>query len=103
MVFYYFIIILVSRPGDLLPIRAISGDFQLWFSPRQSNGQRINGILKTIVLLFRKLVLFPVIPRIGNREYQDTITKADPGFFTSMALLVRTTSTNGFFSCFLPW
>jgi len=34
---------------------------------------------------------------------QDTFIIADPGFFTPTALLVRTYSTNGFFSGFPSW
>ena len=38
-----------------------------------------------------------------NRGYQDTFIIADPGFFLLTALIVRATSTNGFFSGFPSW
>jgi hypothetical protein len=47
--------------------------------------------------------VFSVMLRKGKRGYQDTFIKADPGFFTPTALLVRATSTNGFFSGFPSW
>jgi len=42
-------------------------------------------------------------PDRENGGSQDTFIIADPGFFTPTALLVRTYSTNGFFSGFPSW